>query len=255
MRKFLLGSTALLALIGAANAADLPRPAPAPAYVAPAAVPYTWTGFYGGGAFGYGVWDMNSSVVLPAGAIGTTNNGGRGWLGQAIGGFDYQFAVWNFNLVAGAFADWTGGDLSGTSNFQAATAPFATMTGLEKEKSFWDVGGRIGWLPTPQILSYFSAGYSQAHYDGMNLQSVPGFPMSTSSHNYHGWFTGGGIETQVQSIPGLFFNTEYRYYGYNNATLPVAGSTAVFGTPVSLKLEPHVQTVMSGVRYKFNWGP
>ena len=259
MKKFLLGTAATLALIGAAHAADLPRPAPAP-YAAPALVPPppAWTGFYVGGQFGYGVWDMNSSVVLPTGPVGTTNNGGRGWLGQAVAGYDYQFALWNFNLVAGVFADWTGGDLKGTSNFTAAPgAGFTTLTGVEKEKSFWDVGGRIGWLPTPQILSYFSGGYSQAHFDGMTLQPFGGVPLSTSSHNYGGWFTGGGIETQMQSVPGLFFNTEYRYYGYDNATLPIVGSTAAgaFATPVSLKLKPNVQTVMSGLHYKFNWGP
>lgn len=257
MKRFLLGSVALLALIGAANAADLPAPAPAP-YVAPAVVPppSTWTGFYVGGAFGYGLWDMNSSVVVPSGTQGTTNNGGRGWLGQGIAGFDYQFSLLNFNLVAGAFADWTGGDLNGTANFTAAPgAGFTTLTGVEKEKSFWDVGGRIGWLPTPDILSYFAGGYSQAHFDGMTLQPFGGLPMSTASQNYKGWFTGGGIETRVQSIPGLFFNTEYRYYGYNSETLPIAGSAVALGTPTSLKLEPHVQTVMSGIRYKFNWTP
>ena len=79
--------------------------------------------------------------------------------------------------------------------------------------------------------------------------------MSMASHNYSGWFTGAGIETKIQSIPGLYFNTEYRFTSYSNATLPVAGSTAdrQSGAPISLKLQPSQQTVMSGVHYKFNW--
>ncbi|HUC48073.1 MAG TPA: porin family protein [Xanthobacteraceae bacterium] len=250
MKKFLLGSAALLALIGAANAADLPAPAPAP-YVAPAVVqPPSWTGFYVGGGWGYGVWDMNSSVVPAGGVIqGTTNNGGRGWLGQAVAGYDYQFALWNFNLVAGAFADYDFGNMTGTSNFTAAPAGggFTTLTGVEKEKSFWDVGARIGWLITPDILSYFSGGYSQAHFNGMNLQPIGGVALSTASHNFGGWFTGAGIETKIQSIPGLYFNTEYRFASYNSTTLPVVGST------FALKLQPSQQTVMSGIHYKFNW--
>lgn len=254
MKKFLLGGAALLALIGAANAADLPVRAPAP-YAAPAVVPPppSWTGFYVGGGWGYGMWDMSSSVIVPAGTgvIGTTNNGGTGWLGQAVAGYDYQFAVGGFNVVAGVFGDYSFGDLSGTASFQAANNFFNTLTGVEKEKSYWDVGGRVGVLITPNILSYFNGGYTQAHFDGITLNPLGG-PMSTPSNTYKGWFTGGGVETKIQSIPGLFFNTEYRFSSYDSATLPVAGSGA-FITPISLKLQPHVQTIMSGIRYKFNW--
>jgi outer membrane immunogenic protein len=260
MRRILLGVAALFGSICAAHAADLPAryPAKAPA-VAPAAVPYTWTGFYVGGAFGYGLWDINSIVVPPSGPQGTVNNGGRGWVGQAVVGYDYQFSVANFNLVAGVFGDYSFGDMVGTANFQFAGAGFSTMTGVEKERSFWDVGARIGWLVTPQILSYFNGGYTEARFDGMNLTPVVAgtAPLSTLASTYHGWFTGGGVETQITSIPGLFFNTEYRFASYSSATLPINGGAAIAGpgTPISLKLEPHVQTVMSGIRYKFNWGP
>ena len=58
------------------------------------AVPPSWTGFYVGAGWGYGVSDTNSSVVPASGAVqGTTNNGARGWLGMADAGYDYQFAV------------------------------------------------------------------------------------------------------------------------------------------------------------------
>ncbi|HZC56062.1 MAG TPA: porin family protein [Xanthobacteraceae bacterium] len=261
MKRILLSGAALFTLIGAAQAADLPRPAPPPPAML-VQVPYTWTGFYVGGAFGYGVWDMNSSVVTPGGVVGTTNNGGRGWVGQAVAGYDYQFAVASFNLVAGVFGDYSFGNMEGTSNFQAANEnpnalggfSASTLTGVEKERDYWDVGARIGWLVTPQILSYFNGGYTEARFDGMTLAPLGG-AMSTSSNTYHGWFTGGGVETQIASVPGLFFNTEYRFSSYSSATLPVAGSGGALGTSISLKLQPNVQTVMSGLRYKFNWGP
>ena len=255
MKRILFVGTALLAFIGAASAADLPPRYAPPPPMAPVAVPYTWTGFYVGGAFGYGLWDMNSTVVPAAGGIqGTTNNGGKGLVGQGLAGYDYQFAVGSFNLVAGVFGDYSFGSMNGTSNFQAASgAGFATLTGVEKERDYWDAGGRIGVLVTPEILSYWNAGYTQAHFDGMTLASATGVPMSTASNTYHGWFTGGGVETKVSSIPGLFFNTEYRYSSYSAATLPITNSVAGLGTATSLKLQPSVQTVMSGIRYKFNW--
>ncbi len=78
----------------------------------------------------------------------------------------------------------------------------STLTGVEKEKSFWDAGARMGWLISPDILTYFSGGYSQAHFDGMTLNPLGTAGLSTASHNYGGWFTGAGIETKIQSILG-----------------------------------------------------
>lgn len=249
MKKLLLSGAALLALVGAANAADLPVRAPAQ-YAAPAIVaPPSWTGFYVGAGWGYGVSDTNSTALLSGLSQGTTNNGARGWLGMADVGYDYQFALGGFNLVAGLLADYNFGNMTGTSNFQTTSAPGVpvSITGVEKEKSFWDAGARIGWLITPDILSYFSGGYSSAHFDGMTLTPI-GAPLSTSSHNYSGWFTGAGIETRIASVPGLYFNTEYRFTSYSSATLPVVGAPTL-----ALKLQPSQQTVMSGLHYKFNW--
>jgi outer membrane immunogenic protein len=252
MKKLLLSSAALLALVGAANAADLPVRAPAQ-YAAPAVVPPppSWTGLYVGGGWGYGVWDTNSTATFLGVPQGTTNNSGRGFFGMVDVGYDYQFNLAGWNLVAGVLADYDFGNLKGTENFQILNGfagVNASVTGVEKEKSFWDAGARIGWLITPDILSYFSGGYSQARFNGMTLTPFA-VPLSTSSHNYGGWFTGAGIETKIQSVPGLYFNTEYRFTSYNNATLPVAGS----GGAIALKLQPSQQTVMSGLHYKFNW--
>jgi outer membrane immunogenic protein len=252
MKKLLLSGAALLALVGAANAADLPVRAPAP-YAAPAVVPppATWTGFYVGGGWGYGLWDMSSNATTLGVAQGTTNNAGRGWLGQAVAGYDYQFALGGWNLVVGAFGDYSFGNMTGTSSILVLN-PTGSLTGVEKETSFWDVGARGGLLITPEILTYFNGGYSSGHFDGINMSIGP-VPLSTSSHNYGGWFTGGGVETKIQSIPGLFFNTEYRVMSYNSSTQPIAGSTALGTGTINLKQQPYVQTVMSGIRYKFNW--
>jgi outer membrane immunogenic protein len=252
MKRILLASAALLAFIGVAQAADLPAPVYRPPPMAPVVVPPSWTGFYVGAGWGYAVTDTNSSVVTPGGIQGTTNNGSKGWLGMVDVGYDYQFNIAGWNLVAGVLADYNFGDVKGTWNFQAANAVLSTLTGVEQEKSFWDAGARIGWLITPDILSYFSGGYSSAHFNGMNLNPI-GAPLSTSSHNYGGWFTGAGIETKIASVPGLYFNTEYRYTNYNNTTLAVAGSGASAPGTFSLKLQPSQQTVMSGLHYKFNW--
>ena len=93
--------------------------------MAPVAVPPSWTGFYVGAGWGYGVSDTNSTVVPAAvlGAVqGTTNNGARGWLGMADAGYDYQFNVAGWNLVAGVLGDYNFGNMTGTSNFTGGAA-------------------------------------------------------------------------------------------------------------------------------------
>ena len=68
-------------------------------------------------------------------------------------------------------------------------------------------------LITPDILSYFSGGYSSAHFDGMTLAVRSAACRCRRRRTIiSGWFTGAGIETKISSIPGLYFNTEYRYY-------------------------------------------
>jgi outer membrane immunogenic protein len=34
-----------------------------------------------------------------------------------------------------------------------------------KQSSAWALGGRIGWLVNPQLLTYVAGGYTGAHYD------------------------------------------------------------------------------------------
>src|SRR5271169_3532282 len=158
MKKLLMATIAAAATLasGSAMAADMAPPYQPAAPPAPAPV-YNWTGFYVGGAWGYALWDADTSITAGGVTAGVTNNGGRGWIGQAIAGFDYQFAVANWNLVAGVFADYDFGNVRGTFSSNSSTntnPPISIFVGSESEKSFWSVGGRIGFLVTPQILTY-----------------------------------------------------------------------------------------------------
>ena len=98
MKRLFAAGVALLALGGAAAAADL---YPAPYYRAPPpAYPplYTWTGFYlglnGGGAFGSSTWDTAGSITTSGGLVGGTV------------GYNYQ--INHFVVGAEADIDWAG---------------------------------------------------------------------------------------------------------------------------------------------------
>ena len=237
---------------GSAMAADM-TPKPAPMLMkAPMAPVYNWTGCYIGGGFGYGMWNQDNFLETDPGHVAitvTTTSGGRGWFGTAGAGCDYQVSS---NIVIGAYGDWDFGNIKG--QFEPAGR---NEVGTESEKWAWAVGGRIGWLVTPTVLTYFSGGYTQAHFDAIGLDSVfPGgiFPLNVGANTYNGWFLGSGFDYAVSILPsGFFLRSEYRYSTYQAADLSIFRPTGVsFGEAINAK--KYVQSVRSELIYRFNWG-
>src|ERR1700738_1335776 len=106
MKKFLLGTVALVALGAAAPAmaADLAaRPyTKAPAYAAPI---YNWTGFYIGGHI-RGAFSSSNNFN----GLATGNNSNGRFLGGLQGGADYQFAP-NWVLGVEGQYSWLSGNV------------------------------------------------------------------------------------------------------------------------------------------------
>ncbi len=42
-----------------------------------------------------------------------------------------------------------------------------------KNDSILGVGGRLGWLAFPTLLTYFSGGYTQAHFNSVSFLTQP----------------------------------------------------------------------------------
>lgn len=250
MRKFAI-LVAALAFSGSAFAADMAVKAPPPSALAPV---YSWTGFYVGAGYGYGLWNADTSITHITGAplVGTNTHGGRGWLATAVTGYDYQFGD---HVVAGLLADF---DLANIKGAFSDPAGVGLLSGTLTENSSWAAGVRLGWLVTPALLTYGSGGFTQAHFSGVNLSTnfagAPPVPTATlPSHTYSGWFIGGGLETTFPFLGnGWFWRTDYRFSQYGSASLlemPLAGGVGVIQT-----IHPDVQTVSSALIYKFNAG-
>src|ERR1700726_2611480 len=145
MKKFLLGTVALVAL-GAtvpALAADLAaRPAytKAPAYVQPI---YNWTGFYIGGHIG-GAFDGSNSF------IGTSSSNNGRFLGGLQVGADYQFAP-NWVLGVEGQYSWLSGNVGAV--FPGGFAYNNNQRGLGSGT------GRFGYTWGPGLL-YVKGGYA-----------------------------------------------------------------------------------------------
>lgn len=257
MKKSLITSVAVGALFaGSAMAADMP--VKAPILKAPPMPVQTWTGCYLGGGAGYGMWNQDYFMETdPAHQqiSPTLTGGGRGWFGTVGGGCDYQLAtpILGANIVIGAFADGDFGSIKGTWLHQQAN-----NQGDEKEDSAWAVGGRIGWLITPNLLSYVGAGYTQAHFDQIDIFSTT-FPIVSRNENiaattYNGWFIGTGYEYALPILSGLYWRSEYRYASYRAQDLSILNTTTGTITGTAINSEKFVQTVRSSLVWRFNWG-
>ncbi len=250
MKKLLFASLSAFALAsGSALAADMTPPPQifkAPPSFAPV---YNWTGFYLNAGGGYGMWDANVTTTAPAGgciACATQTVGGKGYFGTVGGGFDYQFSD---RIVAGLLADYEFMSLKGTIQDSAVPA-----TGELKETSAWAAGARIGWLVTPQLLTYVNGGATGARFGGstLNLTSGAAFGSATPAFTKTGWFLGGGTETTLTPFlpTGWFLRSEYRYSSYGTSTVP----ESLGGAPLAnINFKPYVQTISTSIVYKFNW--
>jgi outer membrane immunogenic protein len=252
MKNFLIASIATLALASTAQAADMSMPMKAPLKAPPPS--YSWTGCYVDGGGGYGLWDLSHYGETYPGRVPYTVSGdsaGRGYYGELGAGCDYQFPIPGFgNFVVGALGGYDFMSLKG----QYVPENTGGLTGNLKETSSWFAGGRIGYLVTPNFLTYVSGGYTQAHF-GSEAYVNGGGPVgfSLSSHNYNGYFLGGGAETSLTPwLPvGFFLRSDYRFSTYQGADVPNAAGSIVLGA--GEHNSGYVQQIGTELIYRFNY--
>ena len=219
------------------TAAPLYTKAPPP--VAPLV---NWTGCYVGGGGGYGLWNQDNTTFIDGPPrtqnVDTSTTGGRGYFGTVQGGCDYQFGAGRGKFVVGAFGDYDFSNLKGKHGNE-----FVGGVADERMSSGWSGGGRAGWLVLPNLLTYFSAGYTEATFDRQNYTATGfisiGVPTGifTDKQTYRGWFLGAGDEYSLGFVPGLFWKNEYRFSEFdtqrNPFRLTATGLPAGFRMPGS----------------------
>ena len=310
MKKILLSATSLIALMGAASAADLPSHKAPP--VAPAAP--SWTGFYAGLNAGYNFGTNNnttsSNLGLPwyridtppyanwvsaAGPIalnGNISNTQSGYMGGLQFGYNYQ---WGSNIVIGIESDIMGSSTRGNAN-TAGTAAFpanfqvqgnplgqslaysgqtSVMSGLDY---LGTVRGRLGYLFTPTMLLYGTAGFSyggayayvkQNAVDAL-YDNFPGVGCTFCVGNWRGggnqnqiltgWNAGGGVEWMFMPNWSLKAEALYWNLGSMNVNTALAGvapdpegemANNAGGGRTTVNYQGVV--ARAGLNYHFNW--
>lgn len=203
-----------------------------------------WTGLYANAGVGYGFWDAQTTTDAPGRCVSCakTDHAGKGWLGEVGVGYDYQFSS---RFVVGALFNYDFADIKG----RVSDAVFTTAETSSDQS--WFIGARVGWLMTPDILNYWSVGYTQTHFSGAALHnSYTGAPLPNArleSYSAGGWFVGGGLEVAMHD--GWFWRSEVRYADYSKDVRVESGISPLF----HLNFDPVVGTATSGVVYKFDW--
>lgn len=240
-------------------AADMP--VKAPIYkAAPAAVSENWTGFYIGANFGYAL-DSNRTVTFTpndpvsfAGTCGGLNGSTcagptsfdlNGIIGGIQAGYNWQF---NRSLLLGIETDFQWSRIDGASTspvFNLAalglffTAP-SSFNVSEKIKWLGTVRGRLGWLPSDDLLVYATGGFAYGRITASavlnsvantNLQAAvpplfgyvcvagPACFVGSGSRTATGWAAGGGIEYLF--LRSWSLKAEYLYVNLEGGSFPV----------------------------------
>ena len=233
MKKFLLGTVALVALgTASAVAADLPARTytKAPVY-APAPI-YNWTGFYAGVHIGAAFGGDDGFATNIVGLTGSSRD--AAFLGGGQIGADYQFAP---NWVVGIE-----GQISGLSNNDRR---FTVGVDSIRDRSDWlaSVTGRLGYTWGPGLI-YAKGGV--AFRDDSGLAATAGFLPAVTDRNSTGYTVGGGLEYMF--APAWSAKVEYQYYNFDTTNVV---TNAGLG---ALSYKDDLHTVKVGVNYHFNWG-
>ncbi len=197
-----LTATAIVALLGAAgaaNAADFY----APGYKDGPIVAYpSWTGYYIGAHIG-GAWstiDFNDTIAnVPF------NNDTSGIFAGGQIGYVYQLG----NLVVGPEVDVGGMDLS-----HSVTEPgLSPAVGSVSSGLYFDITGRLGYAWGPAMV-YIKGGYA---YYGGSLSVNDGQSPVVSHSDLSGWTGGGGVEYKIS--PEWSLKAEYQFFEFNTFQL------------------------------------
>jgi outer membrane immunogenic protein len=241
MRKFLLGTAALIGLAGPAMSADKRVPvlkAPVPA------VPvWTWTGCFVGGHAG-GVWAQKKdwTVRTPGGAFFGQSLGGHdddGWLGGAQAGCDYQFAG---GFVIGVQGDYAWADAEGSHDSTREIG----VAYHSKVKSLATVTGRIGYA-WDRFLGYVRGGGAWERDDYWATTIILGTAY-TSRETRSGWTVAVGGEYAFTNFLSGF--VEYSYYDFGTPQISFTPQVAGL-RPAFVDITETKSVVRAGLNLRF----
>ncbi|HEY7581951.1 MAG TPA: outer membrane beta-barrel protein [Acetobacteraceae bacterium] len=220
MKKFLLGSAALAAMIaGPAMAADMyvkaPPPPPPPAY-------YDWSGAYLGFNIGSTWYDVDRTFLagptpgFPGNPNFTTSDS-DGIYGFHAGA-QWQWGAWVLGAEAalsGCFRECR--SVSGTLPVNAGFLP--NTFGEHKMTNLFTAGGRLGYA-WDRWMIFATGGWASADLKAAYCNSLtgtcdgPAQAFASGASRNSGWYAGGGFDWMVHrgALVDVILGVEYQHY-------------------------------------------
>jgi outer membrane immunogenic protein len=264
MKKLLLATTAFVVLAAAsASAADM---AVRPAYAPPPA--YSWNGWYIGGNVGYSWGNAKYDSTTSTSVNGLTVSGNSisesqkidGVIGGVQTGYNYQFGgwVWGWETDFQGSGQKGGSTLTGVLITGVGPVP-ATLTTDHKLEWFGTARSRLGFLWSPTVLVYGTAGIAYGQVKDSAILNVGTAPVTaaaiaTFKDVKAGWTVGAGIEGALGG--GWSAKLEYLYIDLGKTELTSATAVTVGGATVAANASQTFRTTDNIVRVGLNykWG-
>ncbi|MDX7950079.1 outer membrane beta-barrel protein [Lichenihabitans sp. Uapishka_5] len=260
-KRIVLSTTALVATVAAASAADLPMRSapPAPYYAAPV---YSWTGFYVGANLG-GAFDNKSGALSPNGFSAplatSSSDSDSGFIGGGQAGYNWQ----NGTFVYGVETDIDYINLGGSGSTSTSSTNFnsATLTTRREDGDGFlgTLRGRLGYAGFDRTLLYVTGGLAYgdfgSRYTGATFTNAQGLTTATYGVSGNddvrvGWTIGAGLEYAI--TPNISVKGEYLYadLGRKNYTL-IGTSAGTQGTSFNAHSDGSTSIARVGLNYKF----
>jgi outer membrane immunogenic protein len=254
MKTLLLATTAAVAFLAPAQAADMPVKARPPAAVEAV---FNWTGFYIGAHLGFARSNQRATSVDPVSEPAAGKIRGSSLIGGVHAGYNFALAQ---RFVAGVEVDFTGADLDGSAfdtNRVGAAVLAGGITFQHEVRWLATVRGRLGYAVMPTWLIYGTGGaaWASVHYRTVDIHAAgPAFPaIFDVKDTKSGWVAGGGMEFALSG--NWLFRAEYLHYDIQGAS---ASGVPRVGFPAELSTFTHgrlkIDSVRGGISYKFGGG-
>jgi opacity protein-like surface antigen len=238
MRRIVTTALSLLALEGAARAADLP---PAPQLLPLEAEP-VWSGFYAGLNVGGGFGSSRNSFSIAGFGLPSFNTPLTGVVGGGEAGYNWQTGPW----VLGLEANFDGSGLRGSRTAPCLPPLCGALAATYSQNLAWfgTLRPRIGYAFGNWL--FYATGGGALGEVGTNATAALGSFIATDnrSQTRGGWTLGGGVEVEIAR--GWSAKIEYFYLDLGNRTTAYLSIPPISNTS---RLDANVIT--AGVNYHF----
>ena len=267
MRKLVLSTVALIGLVGAAAAADLPARSPLPAF---APVPaFTWTGFYVGAHAGY-LWnDSDAKLVAVDGQflprdveLGTVPRKLSVEQDGVLGGVQAGYNMQSGMFVLGVEADVSWTDAESDATFSAPDRLLFNGTPLQGAITNTVSRTELEWLATfraragvavDRALFFVTGGAAVGEMNNRFSINIPDFgyfsPVWSRSGTEWGWTVGAGVEYAVTN--NISIKAEYLYYDLEDHKIHGTDGPPFVGESIDYKFKNDGNIVRGGLNVRF----